>query len=605
VHRLSISGDRLWSFGLFGLVLFACLALAGQLPGLTNSLPATIAQDGATQCLVNHGFSQWPVACPDVGYPLGEAFVQALPLNILGFLLTYLPGVSTHLAVTLSCMLVTAVGLAGATTLLRSIGIGFPVALGGAALYLLSPSVLTLVGFGSTYWAFLLLPTAALIDLDIFRRWPAVALRRRVAFGVGWFLVKLCLLFLDGYAFVMGMLVTIVIFGLWASQRVGWRTAGSALLAVLAATGAAYFCYERYIPGGGYAKSSIDLFRSMGLDVTSLVRPSTFIWWAKLTNHPLNTAALWGDGSNSVGNYVGLGCALLALLAIIACWRSNRGWVLGLLALGLIGLVMSLGPSLKVGATRPPLAAEVTYQSYLMPKQDGIIELPTTLLDEHAPGITQMRATYRWFLLTRWSLIALATLGVQELLVRSRRSKHPWPAVLAVGLLACLSVAELMPAPSARLHTFRAGENQRLAMERVATELKSALPARSLVAYVVGGVSPASDYLASFLTPRANLRSYNIGDDKGLLLSKAHWPASVSKVIQGPNVLATNVEPVLVNHLADAIIVPKFDLRWSAYSWPPALVYQQRGTVFADQLAAVPGLHVKAYQWFYVVTYRS
>ncbi|MCW2524521.1 MAG: hypothetical protein JWO63_2856, partial [Frankiales bacterium] len=281
----------------------------------------------------------------------------------------------------------------------------------------------------------------------------------------------------------------------------------------------------------------------------------------------------------------------------------QRRAVLVLAICGLIGLVMSFGPSLKIDDTRPPTTGNPTAQSYLMPKADATLSLPTALLDENAPGFSLMRATYRWFVLTRWALIALAALGVQQLISRALRSRRPWPALIVIVALGVLSVLELLPNPSQTLHNYRAWENERKQTLAVATDLKHSLPAGSKVAFLVG-TSAANDYLANLLVPAAGLRSYNVGVDKSVAISSASWPKEIRQLIQGPNASGA-LGPALHDGLVNAVIIPKFDLRWSSYSWPPAVEYQQRGIALATQVSANPDFKVVDHKWFYIVTLRQ
>src|SRR5947208_1534138 len=56
----------------------------------------------------------------------------------------------------------------------------------------------------------------------------------------------------------------------------------------------------------------IGAFRSMGLDLTTLVAPTQYVWGADLLGRASDHTQLWGDGTNSTYNYVGVLCAVLA-----------------------------------------------------------------------------------------------------------------------------------------------------------------------------------------------------------------------------------------------------------------------------------------------------
>jgi hypothetical protein len=378
-----------------------------------------------------------------------------------------------------------------------------------------------------------------------------------------------------------------------------WRTAAGPSAAYAGSTLAAYLVYQAYVPGGDYVRSSIDLVRAMGLDLVTLVQPSAQEWWAHLTGHTLDTTRLWGDGSNATGNYLGFFCLGLAFVALLRHRSRQRRIVLGLLGCFVVGLVMSLGPSLKVDDRRPPLSGEISYASYLMPPSSATIGLPTGVLHDKAPGVNQMRAAYRWFLLSRWALISLGAMGLQSLVANSRQrgglARQAVP--LAIGVLAFV---ELMPNPAHVVSKYRSQDRARQAMTDVAADVRRAIPAGSVVVFAPG-TGIGDDTIGSFIVPSAHLRTYDIGDDKTLAISRPRWPAEVQLLLAGRDPVRS-LSAVLHKHEADAVVIPRFDPRWSAYGWPPALAYQQRGDEFARRVASATGLHLVRYQFFYVVT---
>ena len=405
--------------------------------------------------------------------------MQGLPVLLLGWAFTLLPGFSAHIAVELTDVLVVALAFEGARRLLRRFGVGDGVGLGAAALYVVSPSVLALMSFNGTYWGMLLLPGILELDAIILSRWRHGSRWGRGWLAAAWFALQLGVLLLDGYTFVLSLVAAVLL--LPAGVRgMPLRTAASAGATYVGSTLAAYLVYQAYVPGGDYVRSSIDLVRAMGLDVLTLVQPSGQEWWAHLTGHTLDTTRLWGDGSNATGNYLGFFCLGLAVVALLRHRSRQRRIVLGLLACFVVGLVMSLGPSLKVDDRRPPLTGEISYASYLMPPSSATIGLPTGVLHDKAPGVNQMRAAYRWFLLSRWALIALGAMGLQTLVAGSRQraglARQAVPLVIGV-----LAVVELMPNPAHVVSKYRSQDRARQAMTDVAADVRRAIPAGSVV----------------------------------------------------------------------------------------------------------------------------
>ena len=589
---------RAWHVAAFVAVLLACLALSGQLPGLTASNATTVGQDGAVQCLANHGLSRLPVSCPEVGLPTGERLIQGLPVFLIGWAFTELPGVSAHAADVLTDMLVVLLALLGARSLLRRFGVGEWVSLAAAAAWVVSPSMLALVSFGGTYWGLLLLPAILTADALLLEQWCRAPGRRRALVLAAWTLLRLAVLFLDGYTFVIST-VAAALLAPAALRRTRRVPALGAVLAYAGSAGIAYLLYQLYVPGSSFVQSSIDLVRAMGLDVITLVQPAHLQWWSRLTGHPLDGKTLWGDGSNSAGNYLGFLCLGLAVLGA-AHFRKTRGrLVAGLVACCLVGLVMALGPSLKLNDRRTAQTGEISYSSYLMPPRAATLSLPTSALHDKAPGIDEMRAAYRWLVLMRLGLIALAALGV-EAMIEAQRGRRISPArriaPLAVGVLA---IVELFPNPIQLISNYHSLDRQRQGIYRVGMDLRHALPTGSLVVFASSAPS-GGDYLASLLVPAAKLRSYSVGDDKARGISSARWPADVKRLVAGQSPAAL-VSRVLERHEADAVVIPRFSLRWSTYAWPPAQTYRAQGDQFARQVGENPDLRVTRHPDFYVV----
>ena len=234
-----------------------------------------------------------------------------------------------------------------------------------------------------------------------------------------------------------------------------------------------------------------------------------------------------------------------------------------------------------------------------MPPRAATLSLPTSALHNKAPGIDEMRAAYRWLVLMRLGLIAMAALGV-EAMIEAQRGRRISPArriaPLAVGVLA---IVELFPNPIQLISNYHSLDRQRQGIYRVGMDLRHALPTGSLVVFASSAPS-GGDYLASLLVPAAKLRSYSVGDDKARGISSARWPADVKRLVAGQSPAAL-VSRVLERDEADAVVIPRFSLRWSTYAWPPAQTYRAQGDQFARQVGENPDLRVTRHPDFYVV----
>jgi hypothetical protein len=116
-------------------------------------------------------------------------------------------------------------------------------------------------------------------------------------------------------------------------------------------------------------------------------------------------------------NYVGVICVALACAAIAA--RHRQPYVVALALAGVIGLLLSFGPALKLNNVRGPSSDMPTSTSYLLPISEATAELPWDSIYK-VPGLAQMRAKYRWSAVTRLALIVLAAVAVEWLLTRGR-----------------------------------------------------------------------------------------------------------------------------------------------------------------------------------------
>src|SRR5262249_54050798 len=149
---------------------------------------------------------------------------------------------------------------------------------------------------------------------------------------------------------------------------------------------------------------SVDVFRAFGLDVWTLVAPQPTLWWTSWIGWDVKVPKLYGDGSNITGNYAGFVTVALVVWYLIRGRDAavHRARVLAIF--GLLALVLSFGPSLKVHAlTAVPANA--------MPESAATLPLPPVRwLYRHVPGFNDMRATYRWFVATRFVLVFTAGL---------------------------------------------------------------------------------------------------------------------------------------------------------------------------------------------------
>lgn len=582
--------------------LLLCLvvaALNGMLPGQTNSVAASMMQQGFIHCVAEHGLAAARV-CPVAGAPRGLVNVDGVTPTLVGAAYDVLPLVSVRTAYFLLALTVVAASLAGSAAIARRLGAPRAVGLVAGAVYLVAPTVPGMAQFGPTGFGFMLLPAALAVSLRALDAWSGP--RRDAAL---WALLQAAaitaLLFTDGYAYVVASLVSACVLLSALTADVRRRSTWLALASFAAAVSVATVLYRTLLPGEAeQVRVPVSFFRAMGLDLVTLWQPSPQVWWASRFGIADAHRNLWGDGSNAAFNYVGLGCLVLAVLGVRALGRNRVA--LGLLVGGLACLLLAIGPSVKIDDQRPPLSAEVTYQSYLMPAPAASLDLHDGWVYTSVPGVSSMRATYRWFTGTRLVLVLLAAAGFQRVLTSARRSQRPHLRTAAVVTLGVVAVAELLPPVRTTLHAYAQTDRRRAALAGISDELDRSIAPGARVLFVPAN-NGGNDMVVNYFAATGSYRTFNVGGDKALVLARQQWPADIRAAVLGKDPVAA-AERALRSGQTDVVVVPRFDLRWNTYSWPPGPNYVERGDDAADRLATAVDLSVDRHPWFYVVTLR-
>jgi hypothetical protein len=571
-----------------GVVALAVVLLVhGFVPGLITDGPWDYLLEGDMRCLDQlgaHALTSW---CHAYGQPLGYPFLSSGPLAFAGWAFMAVTGLGSFAGYVFAGALFDAIALAGGYGLLRLLGTGRVVALIGAVAYLLSPTVVGMGGFGGTFSGVALLPAYALLDLWLIRAFERGDRTVIAVVAAGYVAAKTCALFMDGYSFVFWALISAALWA-WPVSRPGVPMRRRLVQAgvVVGASAVAVAAYRIYVPAVA-DPSPMDVFRSMGLDLTTVVQPTHYVWLFDLVGATSNHSALWGDGTNSAYNYVGLVCLALAVVGLVTL--RHRPQVVALAVAGAIAFVLALGPSLKIDDVRGPAQAQPTSQSYMMPTGRATADFPWYRV-YRVPGVANMRATYRWSAVTRLALVVLAALAVDQLLRRPR-----WR--VAAGVLAALALVETAPNVPLLFSEHRDFYDSRNAMRAsVMPDLRAATrPGDSVFFLSPDGVY--NDYLANYLVPSARLTSFNSGGDKNALLTRAAWPRPIAAVA-GPQVRANDVVRALESGKVDVVIAPLFHLRWAAYSWPPPESSRQAAQRRFAALVDDPRLRARVYPWF-------
>ncbi|MCA1702305.1 MAG: hypothetical protein LC808_03135 [Actinobacteria bacterium] len=564
------------------LSLFALVLLGhGALPGMVNNAAIAYLGEGSIRCLHDLQLGALTSWCHSYGEPLGYPLLTWGPFVFVGALFMHLPSIDSGGAYLLAFGVFDAAALAGGYLLMRRLGAGWLVALGTASAYLLTPTLMGLRYYGGTFTGYTLLPAYILIDMLVIEAVERRRGRTLAVAAIGYAGVKTGALFMDGYSFIAGNLVSVLLWVAWAARArvVTLRRAAGPVL-FLGANLAALALYAGYVPDVEERHAMWQL-RALGLDLVTLVSPSQYVWPAAHFGFTVDHTDLWDGGSSAPFNYVGFLCLGLALVGLTRRFRDPR--VAAIALAGLLALVMSFGPVLKVDTERPPAA-----QHFVMP-EGAAPELPWSGLFS-LPGVNSMRATHRWFGVTRLALVILAGLGI-ALLWRGPRRRR----LLAVGL-AAVATAELAPNLPFLVSEYRGAASE---MEAVTSEVGGDLraatrPGERVFFLDYDGVH--NDWMVNFLAPAASLRAFNAGGDKNAAMAARRWPAEV-RAMARPGVTGDHVASAFRAGRTDVVIAPYFPLLAGAYPWPPPNRVERRARRVFAPIVRDPRFRVERRRW--------
>lgn len=597
---------RGWRLVVFPLSFATCLAyvlsMYGFVPGSSQVPLTALSGTGAIQCLHDQGVASLWTWCMSLGLPIGAPRLTGLPQVYAGWLLTYVPGVDAWTAHQLSNAAFVAVAFGASLALLRRWGAPRWIALLTTTAYLTATNLLILNGFEYTFLGYILLPAYAYAALRILDTMNAGRWLRAVfaSFGLSLFMV-----FTEGYSFfgaglVIACLVVAWIFRAVRRSHLRQALAGGALWA--AAAGSAALLYVIWLPEGAFeTESGIQAFGLYGVDLTSLFIPSTTMLYPGILGIAPPRMALWGVPASINYNYLGYATLALALGFLVASLRTRRtragpteadskvtagrstSELRALAVAGVIALVLSFGPVLKVGQTLPELTA-------------AVFDLPTRWAYENVPGLSEMRAVHRWLVVTRWCLMMLSAGALTMLWTRWRGSRVL--RGLVVVLVAALATVETAANISTE-QRMRTESVERVAFLRdgIVAEADDLVRKGETVLMLPSG----NDFLANYLVPMVGARSYNVGVDKNYALSVSHWPAPIraARANYGPE--SADVLCTALRSDIDAVLLPYM----SPYFGPllhgndPAAEAERR--TWALHLAADPRFKAEVGDWLTVL----
>lgn len=542
---------------LLAVALTFILAINGAVPFLAMpTLGQAIWNTGFAQSISNN--SLFSIYAHDFGAPSPAAIAFGLagawPMSLLIRL-------GLHPADAYSGVVALWLGVAfySAFIISRRLGAGRLISLLAAAAWLSMPVIWAHAGYSMLSTGIALLSFYFLATLNLLSLFEGTRNDKRMTDAFMYFSAAVLSVFMDGYTFMMfasGASILIV-YQLLIKRTSRVTLMKFAVPAHIISFATAYFLYRLYIGKSGYEPSSVDFFRGWGLDISFLTIPTQGVFWiADLSGMSWRRSEKEYFGDSSVW-WTSFALPILAL-GFLAWYRAKKQASLSsaLLMIAILGFYMALGPSLKINSVKTA-ALQATPEVQVMPADAAIMSTGTAWVSTHIPGFNAMRASYRWIALC---IFACWLLVVLRMSMAEGRQRHVWTALLLIVIVLNL------PEPTRKWATYAGYRTQFQNIETtLVPDLNAKMKPNELGAFIPWG----NDFFANYLSARSGFRTYNIGGDKNLNEAIAHWPSALLKLRQPltPDA-APAVIKLLITQQADAIVIPYFDMLWSAHWWP-------------------------------------
>lgn len=323
----------------------------------------------------------------------------------------------------------------------------------------------------------------------------------------------------------------------------------------------AYLLFCLYIGRSNFESHPMDFFRGWGLDL-SFIALSTkgMLWLPDLLglSIPRTDNVYFGDFSVWTTTF----SLPVILVGLVAWWlvRKKNNLSTGLLLVAVLGFYMALGPSLKINSMKP-VQMQMNLpgqQSAVMPAELAVAPTGNAWISENLPGFNVMRASYRWSALGIFAFWMLIILWVARI-----NKKHQVIGGFVLFSLFLLNLPHLST-------QWRDGIIARKMLHQIdddlVSDLKKKIKNHERVAFIPWG----NDFITNYLSSRGGFRTFNVGGDKNLAEAKNHWPTNMQLFDDG--VLNEEKIPALVklllNDPVDVIVIPYFNMLWSAHLWP-------------------------------------
>jgi len=556
------------------LFTFYLVPIYGFVPGQqTTTMSAGSWLVGLSKCYAD-SLLALSLTCKHVAEPEGLRTVMGLPLYLIVGLISTISNLKPPDALAVFGVACLLLGYLGAAGILRLARLPTWICLCAPIIFYAAPLLPNHRGYFSLYYGFILFPFYVFVQMccifALKKFYRSIWLIVLITFLL--FITVAFSVFMDGYSAVMALITGGLVLIYASVSMINKRELRAFFMTCagwLISSGLAYVCYTVYTNIKiDFPMMPIDFFRAQSVDLITMLIPTNQLFLPKVLGiavQPWNAFAFYGDGSNVHSNYIGY-VGFLCFVATVIFWRKlvrlYSGVSFALIAAGVLGLILAIGPSLKINDSRsgtrtPP----ITFSDYLMPEAEATLSLPTEPLYSF-PIIRNMRGVYRWQLIFRLSLMV----GV-ALIVSLIASVATPAATVSSLLLLLIAFTETLPSNSDLL--MQRGRLAYSMMEQFHQDVIVPMKKHLKVGDRVLFLPSENDYLANYISPMVGIRSYNVGGDKDLARARSSWPESVLTAVSSKQLSEDNIKDILETGVADKVVFTFFSLRWSSYHWPP------------------------------------
>ncbi len=268
--------------------------------------------------------------------------------------------------------------------------------------------------------------------------------------------------------------------------------------------------------------------------------------------------------------------------------KSRQKYATGFLIVAILGVYLSLGPSIKVNTQK----TEETRHSTVMKKKYAQMSSRNAWVFKYIPGIKNTRAVYRWMALGIFGFWAIVVMFWAN---SDNRRKKNWMYVVVV-----LMILVFVPNLSSVWQHYMANRDMLLRIDNeLVNDLERELDPGELVAFVPYG----NDFLVNYIAPKLDIRTYNIGGDKNFKIAKSNWPKTLKELRyrKTDREFSSKVLRLLTAGDADSVVIPYFSMLWAAHSWPPALDRKEQLAPAVAELESTGLVDVSLRKYFAVV----